>query len=364
MTSTVQQAAQTTDLERAQDREAAAPAATMEAPALTVDAPAECWTGRDDGPGIEHLRWHHAVTPYREYSTYATYSATGPDRAWDAAFVGFRSDEGVRRNKGRPGAADGPGELRRALAPMALQTPLSALDAGDIEVGDGDLAAGQRRLGRAVTALLDRGRPVTVLGGGHEVAYGSYLGLAGSRALRAGARLGVLNLDAHFDLRDDARPSSGTPFLQMANDEAARGEDLNYWVLGVSAPSNTERLYRTADRLGVRYLPDTDCGLLNVHRVDAFVDDFLASCDLVHLSIDLDVLPAAVAPGVSAPAAYGVPLEVVEHVCAKIAASGQLAVCDVAELNPDLDLDHRTARTGARLVHRILTSAHGTHRRP
>ncbi|GAA0475317.1 formimidoylglutamase [Streptomyces olivaceiscleroticus] len=337
MTSTVQQAARATD----QD-----PAARPEE--WAADAPAEPWTGRDDGPGVEHLRWHHAVTPY---------PAADPAGDWDAAFVGFRSDEGVRRNKGRPGAADGPAALRRALAPMALQTPLRALDAGDVEVGDGDLAAGQRRLGRAVTALLDRGRPVTVLGGGHEVAYGSYLGIAGSRALRDGARLGVLNLDAHFDLRDDVRPSSGTPFRQMAEDEATAGRELNYWVLGVSAPSNTERLYRTADRLGVRHLPDTGCGLLHMHRVDAFVDDFLASCDLVHLSIDLDVLPAAVAPGVSAPAAYGVPLEVVEHVCAKIAAAGRPVVCDVAELNPDLDIDHRTARTGARLVHRVLTSA-------
>ncbi|MEU6119924.1 formimidoylglutamase [Streptomyces sp. NPDC047117] len=346
MTSTVQQAARATD----QD-----PAARPEK--WAADAPAEPWTGRDDGPGAEHLRWHHAVTPYPA-------AGRGAAGAWDAAFVGFRSDEGVRRNKGRPGAADGPGELRRALAPMALQTPLRALDAGDIEVGDGDLAAGQRRLGRAVTALLDHGRPVTVLGGGHEVAYGSYLGLAGSRALRDGARLGVLNLDAHFDLRDDVRPSSGTPFLQMAEDEEAAGRELNYWVLGVSAPSNTERLYRTADRLGVRYLPDTASGLLHMHRVDAFVDDFLASCDLVHLSIDLDVLPAAAAPGVSAPAAYGVPLEVVEHVCAKVAAGGRLAVCDVAELNPDLDTDHRTARTGARLVHRILTGAAGARRVP
>ncbi|WP_234426876.1 formimidoylglutamase [Streptomyces niger] len=337
MTSTVQQAARATD----QD-----PAARPEE--WAADAPAEPWTGRDDGPGVEHLRWHHAVTPY---------PAADPAGDWDAAFVGFRSDEGVRRNKGRPGAADGPAALRRALAPMALQTPLRALDAGDVEVGDGDLAAGQRRLGRAVTALLDRGRPVTVLGGGHEVAYGSYLGIADSRALRDGARLGVLNLDAHFDLRDDVRPSSGTPFLQMAQDEATAGREPNYWVLGVSAPSNTERLYRTADRLGVRYLPDTGCGLLHMHRVDAFVDDFLASCDLVHLSIDLDVLPAAVAPGVSAPAAYGVSLEVVEHVCAKIAAAGRPVVCDVAELNPDLDIDHRTARTGARLVHRVLTSA-------
>jgi formiminoglutamase len=238
---------------------------------------------------------------------------------------------------------------------MALPAPVRALDVGDIEVADGSLEEGQNRLGRVITSLVDRGHPVVVLGGGHEVAYGSYLGLARTRTLRQGGRLGVLNLDAHFDLRDDVRPSSGTPFLQMAQDEERRGQRLNYWVLGVSQPSNTARLFHTADRLGVRHLPDTECGLLDLDRVDAFIDEFLASCDVVHLSIDLDVLPAGTAPGVSAPAAYGVQMEVIEHVCARVAASQKLAVCDVAELNPGLDADNRTARAGARLVHRILT---------
>ncbi|NBE54994.1 formimidoylglutamase [Streptomyces sp. YC537] len=311
---------------------------------MAADLSAPAWTGRDDGPGPEHLRWHHVV---------GHDPAAGP---YDAAFVGFRSDEGVRRNKGRQGAAGGPAELRRALSSMALPRPLRALDAGDVAVTDGDLEAGQHRLGAAITPLVDQGVPVVVLGGGHEVAYGSYLGLAGTRAVREGARLGVLNLDAHFDLRDDVRPSSGTPFLQMARDEEARGRRLDYRVLGVSQPSNTQRLFRTADELGVRYLPDTECGPFDLPRVDAFVDAFLADCDLAFLSIDLDVLPAGSAPGVSAPAAYGVGMDVIERVCARIAASGKLALCDVAELNPDLDIDARTARAGARLIHRILTA--------
>ncbi|MFI8763989.1 formimidoylglutamase [Streptomyces sp. NPDC053792] len=313
-----------------------------------VDLTPEPWTGRSDGPGDDTLRWHHVV-------------GRSPAHAepGDPVFVGFRSDEGVRRNQGRQGAADGPRALRGALASMALPWPLRARDVGDVAVADGDLEAGHERLGRVITPLVDGGHPVVVLGGGHEVAYGSYRGLAGTRALREGARLGVLNLDAHFDLRDEVRPSSGTPFLQMARDEERSGRRLNYWVLGVSQPSNTARLFRTADALGVRYLPDTDCGLLDVDRVDAFVEEFLAGSDVVHLSIDLDVLPAAAAPGVSAPAAYGVRMEVVERVCAAVAASGKLAVCDVAELNPGLDIDHRTARAGARLVHRILTTRTG-----
>ncbi|MFI6869159.1 formimidoylglutamase [Nocardia sp. NPDC050406] len=295
------------------------------------------WGGRVDGDTVEHLRWHQAVRPYR---------ADAP--IGSCVFLGFASDAGVRRNKGRPGAAAGPDALRNALSPMALAAPLDAFDAGTVAVTDDNLEAGQQAVGAAVSAILDAGHFPVVLGGGHEVAYASYLGWSTS-ALRAGLRVGVLNLDAHFDLRSDPIPSSGTPFRQMLDAEQGA---LRYGVLGISQPSNTRALFDTAERFGVRYLLDDDCGHTAAAR---FVDDFLTDVDLVHLTIDLDVLPAAVAPGVSAPAAFGVPLEVVQAVCDRVAASGKLAICDVAELNPTLDLDNRTARTAARLLHRIVT---------
>ncbi|MYU26274.1 formimidoylglutamase [Streptomyces sp. SID8352] len=302
------------------------------------------WSGRTDGLGPEHQRWHHAVD--------TDSLAPGPHTA---AFVGFRSDEGVRRNQGRPGAAAGPAALRTALSSLALPAQMRALDIGDVAVYGDKLEDAQRRLGTLVGDLIDRRLTVAVLGGGHEVAYGSYQGIARSTLLSQGARLGVLNLDAHFDLRTAPCPSSGTPFLQMAQNEAAAGRALNYWVLGISQPSNTQTLFDTADSLGVRHLPDTACQGDSGDTVDEFVAAYLDSCDVSYLTIDLDVLSAAVAPGVSAPAAFGVPLNVIERVCVAVAASGKLAVVDVAELNPKFDIDGRTARVGARLLHRILT---------
>jgi formiminoglutamase len=76
--------------------------------------------------------------------------------------------------------------------------------------------------------------------------------------------------------------------------------------------------------------------------------------DAVYLTIDLDVLPASVAPGVSAPAAYGVPLPVISQVCRQVGASGKLLHLDVAELNPEFDIDGRTAKVAARLINTLL----------
>jgi formiminoglutamase len=323
----------------------------METSTLPVDVRPEPWTGRFDGDGAEHRRWWQAIAPYNAASDGDAAVRTRP-----AVVVGFCSDEGVRRNKGRVGAAAAPAAIRAALGPLAYHLDRSVFDAGDVVVEGEALEEGQQRAGAVVSALLDAGNLTVVLGGGHETAFASYLGVAGSAAVRgtgtvSGKRLGVLNLDAHFDLRDEAVPSSGTPFLQMARAEAAAGRELQYAVVGISEANNTRTLFDTADRLGVKYLLDEDC---SAPAVEEFVASFLAGIDVLYLTIDLDVLPAATAPGVSAPAAYGVSLPVISAVCRQVAASGKLLHLDVAELNPEFDVDSRTAKVAARLVNTLL----------
>jgi formiminoglutamase len=80
---------------------------------------------------------------------------------------------------------------------------------------------------------------------------------------------------------------------------------------------------------------------------------FLSQVDHVYLTMCLDVLPAAVAPGVSAPSARGVGMDVIEPIVDRVVSSGKLRLADVAELNPSLDIDHHTARVAARLVARV-----------
>jgi formiminoglutamase len=323
-------------------------------------AAARPWTGRNDGDAPRHHRWHQAVRPLPA----APESLNWPDRLAAASghdagpspavLLGFRSDEGVRRNQGRTGAADAPEAIRGALSSLAFPADGAVFDAGDITVQGTDLENAQQQLGAAVTGVLDGGGTAVVLGGGHETAYGSYLGLAGFAAVRGGARMGVLNLDAHFDLRADPVPSSGTPFRQMAEAEARAGRRLRYGVVGISEANNTPALFDAAAALDVPYLLDEDCGVLQQDYVRAFVRRFLDGVDVVYLTVDLDVLPAAVAPGVSAPAGLGVPLEVIHAVCRQVAESGKLAVFDVVELNPRFDVDGRTARVAARLVDTVV----------
>lgn len=62
------------------------------------------------------------------------------------AIIGFKSDEGVRRNNGRPGAAEGPDEIRAHHTRMASHLDperVSVADLGDVTVMNGDLEAAQ-----------------------------------------------------------------------------------------------------------------------------------------------------------------------------------------------------------------------------
>lgn len=330
---------------------------------IATDRLPEPWSGRDDGAGFAHRRLFHAVQ-LADFESGAEYGGIP-----DVVVIGFASDEGVQRNQGRPGAVQGPAALRSALSGLSLapgrtagnRADLSLLDAGDVVVTS-DLESGQERLARAVSAARDAGALPLVLGGGHEVAYGSYLGLARSqtRMSYGGAdgptgRLGILNLDAHFDLRSAPQPTSGTPFLQALAAEQAAGCSLVYSVVGISEAANTQALFDCADAHSVSYLLDEEATAANVPAVEKFIDIFLASVDVVYLTLDLDVLPAAVAPGVSAPAAFGVDPLIINQILRRVAASGKLAVFDVAELNPHFDLDERTAKTAARLIHTVLT---------
>lgn len=308
---------------------------------MSEHRPAPEWSGRNDGPGVEHARWHNTIEPWASGSTPGS------------AVLGFACDEGVRRNQGRVGAYAGPESLRMALASVSLQQPAPLYDAGDIDVSDEDLESGQDLFASVLAELLEAGNFTVGLGGGHEITFASYSGVTRALAAQQPAgdwSLGILNIDAHFDLRDEPRASSGTGFLQIARAEQEAGREFRYAVVGISEAANTRVLFDRAADLGVQVLLDTECSLAHQDRVEQFVLDFAASVDHLYLTIDLDALHASIAPGVSAPAGFGISLEIVHAVVRVAIRSGKLRHADVAELNPTFDIDMRTARTAARLI--------------
>ena len=308
-----------------------------------AEKPAEfVWRGRIDATeGARARRWHQMVQT----------APQTPVLPGQTALLGFAVDAGVARNQGRIGAAQGSHALRAALANMAWHHGETAVfDAGDVHCQDDALEQAQTQFGAQLHGLLAQGLRPIGLGGGHEIAYASWLGLSAHlESACAPPRIGILNFDAHYDLRQAERASSGTPFRQIAADCANRGWPFRYACFGVSAAANTGALMDSAQRLGVCTLWDWQLQNPSPLAADTLAQ-FLAGIDQLYLSVCMDVFPAAQAPGVSAPAALGVPAHVLWPLLQQIRASDKLCYLDIAELNPSFDGDQRTAKLAARIV--------------
>ena len=304
------------------------------------------WTGRIDSEETKGLacRLHEIIQPFS-------------DQVNALALIGFCSDEGVRRNKGRIGAKNAPNILRSALANLPWPQDKKIVDAGNVVCKNGNLETAQQQLAEQVKLCLDHNHVTLVLGGGHEVAFGSWSGLVHhyqSNATSSLPSIGIINLDAHFDLRKDSNgASSGTPFYQIANECKKNKIPFNYCCLGVSDIANTQALFQRADELNVIYRRDSDMSILQLAETIEQITVFIDSVDVIHLTIDLDVLPASVMPGVSAPASRGVDLAVIEALINIVVKSGKVKLADIAEYNPNYDIDNCSARVAARLFHLI-----------
>ncbi len=282
--------------------------------------------------------------------------------AREVTLLGFAVDEGVRRNNGRMGARDGPRAAREMASRIPWLQAHPVADLGDTVAVNGDLELAQREHATRVTDVLRAGQLPLTVGGGHELAWGTFQGVVSAHsALR---RVLVLNFDAHFDLRRAEHSTSGTSFLQMHEWCCAHSVDFAYRVFGVSEFSNANELFARARGMRAQWWTDsalqTDVGVreaLAALREEVLL--YSGPNDVVYLSICLDVLPAADAPGVSAPAALGVPLGTLELLLDTALTAPALRAVDIAELNPSLDRDDQTARIAARLAARIIRAVRG-----
>lgn len=301
----------------------------------------EHWQGRQDGPGAQ--RYHEAIQILELHSKKLPHA-----KDTTVALLGFCCDEGVRRNKGRPGAVQGPAAIRRALANVpAPQCPL--FDAGDITCTDGDLEGAQEALSDAVFRLMEKGYHPVLMGGGHEIAWGHYRGIEKKHPK---ASIAIVNVDSHFDIRPlvDGKGSSGTSFLQIADARHASGKGCDFTCFGIQPLSNTEAMFQKANELHATFIKAEEFHHGKMTVILEAADNIVARSDFVYLTLCLDVFAAAFAPGVSSPQPLGLlPWEAIPLI-QRFAASGKVAGFNVAELSPPLDRDNQTAQLAASVI--------------
>jgi formiminoglutamase len=267
------------------------------------------------------------------------------------ALLGLPDDTGVRLNGGRPGAAEGPRAFRAALAAFGTpwdldgDAPLDAavVDAGDVEPAPGDgedaLAATHARAEAAARALHDAGHVTVGIGGGHDLA----LPCIAAYAAHVGRAVGGINFDAHLDVRE--RVGSGMPFRRLIT--GGHVDPRAFVELGLGRFVNDRGDVEWARAQGVTLVSAADVLTSKVALAPLLAHALRGDAGFV--SIDLDGIDSAFAPGVSAPCAMGLGVAHATQLAEAAGSDARVGHFNLMELCPPQDRDGRTARVAALL---------------
>jgi formiminoglutamase len=272
--------------------------------------------------------------------------------------IGFPQDEGVRRNQGRAGAADAPDAIRQwlyRLTPCDLPASIDLavrppLDLGNVRIA-GDLEQSQRDLAAVVAAVLRAEGVPVILGGGHETAYGHYLGY-----VAAGKKVGIVNLDAHLDVRPVLPEGghSGSPFRQALEHPQHPLAGSHYVCVGAQPHAVSRDHVRYLRERGgtIRWFAEV-AGTL-VRHLEAVSQRLADEGCQVYVSVDADAVQTADVPGVSAPNPLGLRGQEVIAAARHAGVAPKVASFDLVEINPRLDHDGRSARWAALAIWHFL----------
>jgi len=282
----------------------------------------------------------------------------------DVAILGVPFDSGVSY---RPGARFGPSHIRessRLLRPYnpALQVPVFAsqqvADAGDLAVNPFNIDDAIGAIERGARALLERTRFVLTLGGDHTVA------LPMLRAVSAvHGPVAVVHFDAHLDTWDTyfgAAYTHGTPFRRAA--EEGLLDRTGCLHVGTRGPLYTDADLDQDSELGFQVIPAPDVEQLGVpgmvERIAQRVGD-----RPVYVSIDIDVLDPAHAPGTGTPEAGGLTSR---ELLAALRSFARLNLvgADIVEVAPAYDHAQITGIAAAHVGYELLSALAATKAAP
>ena len=274
----------------------------------------------------------------------------------DIAVVGIPFDSGVSY---RPGARFGPAHVREAsrllrpynpaqdVSPFAVQ---QVVDAGDIAVNPFDIGEAVGEIERAATALTEGGTRLVTIGGDHTIA----LPLLRSVAKRHGP-VAVVHFDAHLDTWDTyfgAPVTHGTPF-RRASEEGLIDRTASLHV-GIRGPLYDREDLRDDERLGFAIVSSVDIETEGVAAAIERMRHRIGDAP-VYLSIDIDVLDPAHAPGTGTPEAGGLTSRELLRMVRAL-ADARLVGADVVEVAPAYDHAQVTAIAASHVAYEVVSA--------
>ncbi|MCS7027896.1 MAG: formimidoylglutamase [Bacteroidia bacterium] len=284
------------------------------------------------------------------------------DIEWDknrVVIIGFPEERGVERNKGIIGTSKAPDIIRKHLYRLNANDARqrlgikkgSLIDAGNVKLGS-TLEESQHNLGKAVAHFLLEDYFVLVLGGGHETAFGHFLGHQ-----QVQKPISVVNIDAHSDVRPLINGNlghSGSPFRQMLEYPNSILKGQNLVEFGLQGHCNSVYAIEYLYEQGVNIVWYED-----IANQDLSVSFFNALRQLddkqnLYVSIDTDCITGVDFPATSASPAQGFSVQQFYQCCTLLAHLHQLKSMDIVEYNPNKDVNEQSAKVIALGIWKFL----------
>jgi formiminoglutamase len=256
-----------------------------------------------------------------------------------------------------PGRCDlAPKTLRAALPRMSVYDLETGTDLSDLRVHDaGDVylkitppSDAFEPIRDAVAAQAGRRALTLVLGGNNAVTRPGVHGLDASLK-----RVGVLTLDAHFDLRDtDCGLNNGNPIQALLEDGL---DGVRISQIGLAAFANTHRAHEKAKAAGISVRTARECRDQGLAAVAA--DELArlsALCEVIYVDFDIDVIDRSQFPAAPGGRPGGVSVQDFFDAARVIAAHRKVRAVDLTEYDPSLEVGDLGSLTAARWFAEIL----------
>lgn len=258
----------------------------------------------------------------------------------------------------RPGARFGPEQIRassrllRPYNPDQRSFPFRAhqvADLGNLAVTPFSLEAAVETIRAGVDEATADGRRVLVLGGDHTLSYPTLKSLSARHG-----RIAVLHFDAHLDTWGPYFGSTvhhGSPF-RMAHEEGLLDPEGCIHV-GIRGPLYGEHDFSEDREAGFDYIPASDFVTAPIGEIARRMRERLEG-RAVYVSIDIDVLDPAFAPGTGTPEAGGLSSAQLLHLL-RCLRGLNIVGSDVVEVSPAYDQADITSLAGAHLAYELLS---------
>lgn len=302
----------------------------------------ELWRGRKSNPKLGNQYWYQEIQLLDANKIFP--------KKIDIALIGYECDEGVRRNLGRVGAKNGPNSIKKRLAKTPIHFDnLAIADLGNIICVDKKMESAQISLSLIIEELIRNKIFPMAIGGGHDISYGHFKGIYNAIKKNEKNKIGIINFDAHFDLRpSEIHNNSGTPFNQILTEY----KNVEYFIIGIQKQSNTKELFDIASKNKVDYIFNNECINTDNHvnKIIEKLNTFLYKIDHLYITIDLDGFSSAFAPGVSAPSPFGFTPNFIYKILNFLFKTKKVISLDIAEMNPKYDINYSTEILAAKLI--------------